>query len=79
MLLAHGDGIVSAAEGIFRGSCAKLSAKVAGIDWHYGSKSHSAELTTGYYNIRSSDGYRPIARLFKKHRVVLNFSCFEMK
>jgi len=31
MLLAHGDIILSVVEGIFRGSDAKLSRKVAGI------------------------------------------------
>lgn len=79
MLLAHGDRILSAAKGVFKGSGAKLSGKVAGIHWHYGSKSHAAELTAGYYNTRQSDGYLPIARLFKNHGVVLNFTCFEMK
>jgi len=36
-------------------------------------------MTVGYYNTRQSDGYLPIARLFKRHKVVLNFTCFEMK
>lgn len=79
MLLAHGDRILSAAEGVFKGTGAKLSGKVAGIHWHYGTRSHAAELTAGYYNTRKTDGYRSIAHLFKKHGVVLNFTCFEMK
>ncbi|KAH9317109.1 hypothetical protein KI387_018878 [Taxus chinensis] len=78
-LLAHGDRLLAAAAGVFRGTGAILSGKVAGIHWHYGSKSHAAELTAGYYNTRQTDGYLPIARLFKKHGVVLNFTCFEMK
>eukprot|EP01018_Ginkgo_biloba_P037924 Gb_39976 [translate_table: standard] len=56
-----------------------LSGKVAGIHWHYCTRSHAAELTAGYYNTRETDGYIPIARLFSKHGVVLNFTCFEMK
>eukprot|EP01018_Ginkgo_biloba_P012649 Gb_02987 [translate_table: standard] len=79
MLLAHGDRILTAAEAVFKGSEVKLSGKVAGIHWHYGTRSHAAELTAGYYNTRETDGYIPIARLFSKHGVVLNFASFEMK
>eukprot|EP01018_Ginkgo_biloba_P037973 Gb_14164 [translate_table: standard] len=79
MLIAHGDRVLTAAEAVFKGSEVKLSGKVAGIHWHYGTRSHAAELTAGYYNTRETDGYIPIARLFSKHGVVLNFTCFEMK
>uniref|UniRef100_A0A0C9S133 Beta-amylase n=1 Tax=Wollemia nobilis TaxID=56998 RepID=A0A0C9S133_9CONI len=78
-LLEHGDHILGAAEGVFKGTGAKLSGKVAGIHWHYGSRSHAPELTAGYYNTRETDGYTPVARLFKRYGVVLNFTCFEMK
>lgn len=78
-LLEHGDRILSAAEGIFRGTGAKLSGKVAGIHWHYRTRSHAAELTAGYYNTRQRDGYLPIAQMMGKHGVVLNFTCMEMK
>ncbi|GAB2273672.1 hypothetical protein Dimus_008454 [Dionaea muscipula] len=46
--------------------------------WHYRSRSHPAELTTGYYNTRHHDGYQPIARMFGKHGVIFNFTCMEM-
>ncbi|MCO5573586.1 hypothetical protein L7F22_027358 [Adiantum nelumboides] len=78
-LLRHGERILSAAEGIFRGTGSKLSGKVAGIHWHYGTRSHSAELTAGYYNTRIRDGYLPIAQMFGRHGVTLNFTCFEMR
>ncbi|KAG7030179.1 Beta-amylase 3, chloroplastic, partial [Cucurbita argyrosperma subsp. argyrosperma] len=78
-LLQHGDRVISAAKGIFHGTGAKLSAKVAGIHWHYGTRSHAAELTAGYYNTRHRDGYLPIAKMLAKHGVVLNFTCMEMK
>ncbi|XP_059643784.1 beta-amylase 3, chloroplastic [Cornus florida] len=78
-LLEHGDRILGAAEGIFRGTGAKLSGKVAGIHWHYRTRSHAAELTAGYYNTRHRDGYLPIARVFAKHGVIFNFTCMEMK
>ncbi|XP_024378944.1 beta-amylase 3, chloroplastic [Physcomitrium patens] len=79
MLLAHGERILSEATGIFRGTGAVISGKVAGIHWHYGTRSHAAELTAGYYNTRSRDGYLPIAQMFAKYGVTLNFTCIEMR
>ncbi|CAI0417690.1 unnamed protein product [Linum tenue] len=79
ILLQHGENILEAAEGIFQGTGAKLSGKVAGIHWHYKTRSHAAELTAGYYNTRNRDGYLPIAQMFAKHGVVLNFTCMEMR
>ncbi|KAG6684302.1 hypothetical protein I3842_12G056000 [Carya illinoinensis] len=78
-LLEHGDRILLTARGIFQGTKTKLSAKVAGIHWHYKTRSHAAELTAGYYNTRHRDGYLPIARMMGKHGVVFNFTCMEMK
>ncbi|CAI9771600.1 unnamed protein product [Fraxinus pennsylvanica] len=78
-LLDHGEKILGAAKGIFQGSGAKLSGKVAGIHWHYNTRSHAAELTAGYYNTRHHDGYLPIAQMMGKHGVVLNFTCMEMR
>ena len=45
----------------------------------YKSKSHAAELTSGYYNLNRRDGYRPIARMLSRHKAVLNFTCLEMR
>ncbi|MCF8706242.1 family 14 glycosylhydrolase, partial [Corynebacterium sp. MC-25] len=78
-LLQHGDRLLAAAKGVFQRTGAKLSGKVAGIHWHYRSRSHAAELTAGYYNTRHRDGYLPIAQMMSKHGVVLNFTCMEMK
>ncbi|KAF6135496.1 hypothetical protein GIB67_015349 [Kingdonia uniflora] len=78
-LLEHGDQILASAEGIFQGTGAKLSGKVAGIHWHYGTRSHAAELTAGYYNTRHRDGYVPIARMLGRRGVILNFTCMEMR
>ncbi|XP_057978553.1 beta-amylase 3, chloroplastic [Malania oleifera] len=79
MLLKHGDLILSAAEAIFHGTGAKLSGKIAGIHWHYRTRSHAAELTAGYYNTRHRDGYPPIAKMLSKHGVIFNFTCMEMR
>ncbi|GAB2230313.1 hypothetical protein Droror1_Dr00014574 [Drosera rotundifolia] len=78
-LLEHGDKILTAAKGIFQGTGVELSGKIAGIHWHYRTRSHAAELTAGYYNTRHHDGYQPIARMFGKHGVIFNFTCMEMK
>jgi beta-amylase len=80
MLLEHGERILSAATGVFIGTPGvKISMKVAGIHWHYGTRSHAAELTAGYYNTRHHDGYVPIARMLGRHGAVLNFTCVEMR
>lgn len=78
-LLEHGEKILVSAKGIFNSCGVKLSAKVAGIHWHYKARSHAAELTAGYYNTRFRDGYLPIAQMVAKHGVVLNFTCMEMR
>eukprot|EP00252_Welwitschia_mirabilis_P025085 TRINITY_DN7702_c0_g2_i1.p1 TRINITY_DN7702_c0_g2~~TRINITY_DN7702_c0_g2_i1.p1 ORF type:complete len:386 (-),score=54.10 TRINITY_DN7702_c0_g2_i1:143-1252(-) len=78
-LLKHGERILSEAQAIFRRAGVKLSGKVAGIHWHYGTRSHAPELTAGYYNTRFRDGYEPIAKLFANFGVVFNFTCIEMK
>ncbi|XP_058751973.1 beta-amylase 3, chloroplastic-like [Vicia villosa] len=78
-LLEHGEKILVSAKEIFQASGVKLSGKIAGIHWHYRSRSHAAELTAGYYNTRHTDGYLPIAKMFANHDVVFNFTCMEMK
>ncbi|XP_057416449.1 beta-amylase 3, chloroplastic-like [Lotus japonicus] len=78
-LLEHGEKILVSAKGIFQTSGVKLSGKVAGIHWHYRTRSHAAELTAGYYNTRHNDGYLPIAKMMANHGVVFNFTCMEMK
>ncbi|CAL0331728.1 unnamed protein product [Lupinus luteus] len=78
-LVEHGDRILVSAKTIFQTSGVKLSAKIAGIHWHYKARSHATELTAGYYNTRFHDGYEPIAQMLAKHGVVFNFTCMEMK
>ncbi|KAI3716417.1 hypothetical protein L1987_67282 [Smallanthus sonchifolius] len=79
MLLDHGERILSSATSIFENLGVKLSVKVAGIHWHYGTRSHAPELTAGYYNTRYRDGYLPIARMLARHGAVFNFTCIEMR
>ncbi|KQJ96996.1 beta-amylase 1, chloroplastic [Brachypodium distachyon] len=85
MLLDHGDRVLSGAASVFSASASpdvddiRLSAKVSGIHWHYGTRSHAPELTAGYYNTGDRDGYRPVARMLARHGAVLNFTCVEMR
>ncbi|KAL8121997.1 beta-amylase 1, chloroplastic [Apium graveolens] len=79
LLLDHGERILMSAKSIFENTGVKISVKVAGIHWHYGTRSHAPELTAGYYNTRFRDGYLPIAQMFARHGAVFNFTCIEMR
>ncbi|KAA3455685.1 beta-amylase 1, chloroplastic-like [Gossypium australe] len=78
-LIEHGERILSSASSIFEATGVKISVKVAGIHWHYGSRSHAAELTAGYYNTRFRDGYLPMAQMVARYGAVFNFTCIEMR
>ncbi|KAL9237734.1 hypothetical protein vseg_012248 [Gypsophila vaccaria] len=79
MLLDHGERILSSATSIFKDTGVKISVKIAGIHWHYGTRSHAPELTAGYYNTRFHDGYLPIAQMLARHGAIFNFTCIEMR
>uniref|UniRef100_A0A1D1ZJD4 Beta-amylase n=1 Tax=Anthurium amnicola TaxID=1678845 RepID=A0A1D1ZJD4_9ARAE len=80
MLLDHGERVLSSASALFLDVPGlKVSVKVAGTHWHYGTRSHAPELTAGYYNTRGRDGYLPLARMLAQHGAVLNFTCVEMR
>ena len=51
-LAAHGERVMRAAGECFAGCAARLALKCAGIHWWYRTRSHAAELTTGYYNVQ---------------------------
>jgi hypothetical protein len=55
-----------------------LSLKIAGVHWWYNSTSHASELTAGYYNTDSRDGYFPILELCERYNVNLTITCVEM-
>ncbi|XP_020203447.1 beta-amylase 1, chloroplastic [Cajanus cajan] len=79
MLLDHGERILTSAKSIFDDTGVNISVKIAGIHWHYGSRSHAPELTAGYYNTRFRDGYLPIAQMLARHGAIFNFTCIEMR
>ncbi|KAG6416952.1 hypothetical protein SASPL_124393 [Salvia splendens] len=77
-LIEHGDQILDEANKVFQGRNVRLSIKVSGIHWWYADDSHACELTSGYYNVKGRDGYRPVARMISRHYGTLNFTCLEM-
>jgi len=79
MLLLHGERLCSVTEAIFLHTGMKISAKVAGIHWHYYTCSHPSELTAGYYNTLTRDGYLPIARMFSRYHMTLCCTCFDKR
>lgn len=79
MLLLHGEYICKEAETIFRGTKLNTYAKLAGIYYHYETQSHPSELTAGYYNTSSRDGYLPIIRMLGRYGFTLCCPCFEMQ
>ncbi|CAL8990189.1 unnamed protein product [Prunus brigantina] len=79
MLLDHGERILTSAKSIFENHGVKISVKIAGIHWHYGTRSHAPELTAGYYNTRFRDGYIPIAQMLARQGAIFNFTCIEMR
>ncbi|CAN0914624.1 BMY1 [Linum grandiflorum] len=78
-LLVHGDNTLDEANKAFLGCKVKLAAKVSGIFWWYTHPSHAPELTTGYYNLKDRDGYRPVARMMLRHHGLVNFTCLEIR
>ncbi|XP_043706457.1 beta-amylase 1, chloroplastic-like [Telopea speciosissima] len=78
MLLLHGERLCIAAKTIFHGTGVNIAAKVAGIFWHYHTLSHPCELTAGYYNTSTRDGYLPIIQMFGRHGITLCCECFEL-
>ncbi|XP_057968867.1 beta-amylase 1, chloroplastic-like [Malania oleifera] len=77
MLILHGERLCKEADTIFWGTEVNLSAKVARVHWHYGKKSHPSELTAGYYNTSTRDGYLPIARMFGRYGFTLCCTGFD--
>lgn len=79
MLLLHGERLCIVAKAIFWSTGVKISAKVASINWYYGTESHPSELTAGYYNTLIRNGYLPVARMFGRHIMTLCCTCFDMQ
>lgn len=66
-LLSHGDRLLSIASKTFSSLPLGLSAKVPLAHYWYKTRSHAAELTAGYYNTDSRDGYDLVAEMFARN------------
>ncbi|KAJ0797865.1 putative beta-amylase [Helianthus annuus] len=75
-LIDHGDRVLAKAK-LALGDT-PISVKLPGIYWWYETNSHAAELTAGYYNSVTRDGYAPIASMLKKHEAALNLTCVDL-
>jgi hypothetical protein len=71
-LAGRGDDNTAAAEGL------TLTVKIAGVHWWYNSTSHASELTAGYYNTTTRDGYTPLLELCARHGANVTLTCVEM-
>lgn len=56
----------------------EVTLKVAGVHWWYRSRSHASELTAGYYNSDTRDGYNGIIEMCARHGVAMTLTCVEM-
>lgn len=79
MLILHGERLCTEAESIFHGTNVNMSAKMGRIYWHYDATSHPSELTAGYFNTSTRDGFLPIARVFSKYGFIMCCSGFELQ
>eukprot|EP00775_Hariotina_reticulata_P007368 gene7368-7578_t len=86
-LLQHGERLVQLADEVFgpfkqepRQDSSPLAQAqaIAGVHWWYNSTSHASELTAGYYNTHTRDGYSPILEMCEKYGVNLTLTCVEM-
>jgi len=77
-LLSHADRVLALAATRFQSFGVAVTAKVSGIHWWYGTTSHAAEATGGYYNTNNNNAYLQIANLLAKYSVDFDFTCLEM-
>lgn len=66
-LLSHGDRLLSIASKTFSNLPLTLSAKVPLLHYWHKTRSHPAELTAGYYNTDTRDGYDSVAEIFARN------------
>ncbi|MCL7040790.1 hypothetical protein MKW94_002776 [Papaver nudicaule] len=66
-LISHGDRLLSLASSVFRNNLVTVSRKVPLVHNWYKFQSHPSEMTAGFYNSDSRDGYNQIADFFAKN------------
>ncbi|KAF5202931.1 Beta-amylase [Thalictrum thalictroides] len=72
-LISHGERLLSLASTTFSDSLVNVSGKIPLLHSWYKMRSHPSEVTAGFYNTNSRDGYDAIAELFARNscRMVL--------
>ncbi|XP_077232587.1 beta-amylase 3 [Tasmannia lanceolata] len=66
-LLSHGNRLLSLASAIFRDSPVMLSGKVPLMHSWYKTRSHPSELTAGFHNTATREGYNAVAEMFARN------------
>ncbi|XP_023514007.1 inactive beta-amylase 9-like isoform X2 [Cucurbita pepo subsp. pepo] len=66
-LIDHGDRLLSLASSIFGNTEATVYGKVPLMHSWYKTRSHPSELTAGFYNTASRDGYEAVAEMFARN------------
>ncbi|PQQ19422.1 inactive beta-amylase 9 [Prunus yedoensis var. nudiflora] len=66
-LISHGDRLLSLASSTFTDAEVTIYGKVPLIHSWYKTRSHASELTSGFYNTSSRDGYEAVAQMFARN------------
>ncbi|XP_062176191.1 inactive beta-amylase 9 [Alnus glutinosa] len=66
-LISHGNRLLSLASSSFSETAATVYGKVPLMHSWYKTRSHPSELTAGYYNTISRDGYEAVAEMFARN------------
>jgi len=79
MLVRHADGVLGAAREVFASTPVSIAVRAPGVHWWYNTASHAPELTAGYYNTVSRDGYLPMFKVLAHHGVALRLALAELR
>ncbi|KAG6668184.1 inactive beta-amylase 9 [Carya illinoinensis] len=66
-LISHGNLLLSLAASTFSESAATVCGKIPLMHSWYKTRSHPSELTAGYYNTTTRDGYEVVAEMFARN------------
>ncbi|XVE65676.1 hypothetical protein DITRI_Ditri08aG0019100 [Diplodiscus trichospermus] len=67
LLISHGDRLLSLASSIFSDTGVNVYGKIPLMHSWYRTRAHPYELTAGFYNTASRDGYEAVAEIFARN------------
>lgn len=70
-LISHGDRMLSLASSVFSSSPVSISGKLPLMCSWYRTRSHPSELTAGFYNTATRDGYEAVVEKFAKNSCMM--------